>query len=205
MADDGRLGLVASDPLRSISQGVRVEIHQGDPRLAWRKLAPVKKVAGAYAHIQMIRRDVLVIVLDQTWSRTPPDKAVREGAETAQQVACPVIHRLGMGFSINTDSAAGIFTGQPAANLAGSFDNEADANIFKATFGSSFGSLRFGNVAQTGLSEDFVFDDLTVVGSVASGGDLGNVNVDYVPEPTSVLLLCVGLAIGLVHFRRVNR
>ncbi len=58
--------------------------------------------------------------------------------------------------SINIDSAAAIFTGAPAQNLGGSFDNDADANIFKATFGSSFGSLSFGNVAQAGLSEAFV-------------------------------------------------
>ena len=42
--------------------------------------------------------------------------------------------------SINIDSASGIFTGDPAQNLGGSFDNDADNNIFKATFGSSFGS-----------------------------------------------------------------
>ena len=36
--------------------------------------------------------------------------------------------------SINIDSAGGIFTGEAAANLGGSFDNDADNNIFKATF-----------------------------------------------------------------------
>ncbi len=55
--------------------------------------------------------------------------------------------------SINIESAAGVLTGDPAQNLGGSFDNDADNNIFKATFGSSFGSLSFGNVAQTGLTE----------------------------------------------------
>ena len=104
--------------------------------------------------------------------------------------------------SVNIDSASGIFTGDAAANLGGSFDNDSDNNIFKATFGSSFGSFSFGNVAQAGLSEDFVAGDLTVVGSLAGGGDLGNVDLVYVPEPTSALLLSVGLAIGLVHFRR---
>ena len=104
--------------------------------------------------------------------------------------------------SINVDSAAGIFTGLSAQNLGGSFDNDADANIFKATFGSSFGSLSFGNVAQAGLSEEFLLGDLSAVGSLAGGGDLGNVDLVYVPEPTSLLLLATGLVIGLLHFRR---
>jgi len=96
--------------------------------------------------------------------------------------------------SINIDSAAGVFTGEPAQNLGGSFDNDADNNIFKATFGSSFGSLSFGNVAQAGLSEEFVANDLTVVGSLAGGGDLGSVDLIYVPEPSTLALLALGLA-----------
>jgi hypothetical protein len=107
--------------------------------------------------------------------------------------------------SINIDSAAGIFTGGAATNLGGSFDNDADNNIFKATFGSSFGSLSFGNVAQAGLSEQFVLNDLTVIGSLAGGGDLGNVDLVYVPEPTSALLLSVAIAVGLLRCRRVNK
>ena len=35
--------------------------------------------------------------------------------------------------SINIDSAGSIFTGAAAENLGGSFDNDADNNIFKAT------------------------------------------------------------------------
>ena len=100
--------------------------------------------------------------------------------------------------SINIDSAAGIFTGDAAANLGGSFDNDADNNIFKATFGSSFGTLSFGNVAQPGLSEEFVAGDLTVVGSLAGGGDLGAVDLIYVPEPSSLvlgLLATLGIAV----------
>ena len=91
--------------------------------------------------------------------------------------------------SINVDSTNGIFTGQAARNLSGSFDNDADGNIFKATFGGSFGSLSFGNVAQTGLSEDFVIADLRVVGSLAGGGDLGDVDLVYVPEPSTLGLM----------------
>ena len=52
--------------------------------------------------------------------------------------------------SVNIDSAAAIFTGDPPMNVGGS-DCCSDDNIFKATFGSSFGSLGFGNVAQAGV------------------------------------------------------
>ena len=104
--------------------------------------------------------------------------------------------------SINIDSVSAIFIGDAAQNLGGSFDNDTDNNIFKATFGSSFGSLSFGNVAQPGLSEDFVLNDLTVVGSLAGGGDLGPVDLIYVPEPTSLVLLLLG-AFALLVRRRV--
>ena len=106
--------------------------------------------------------------------------------------------------SINIDSTAGIFTGNPAEGLGGSFDNDADNNIFKATFGSSFGSLSFGNVAQVGLSEDFVANDLTVVGSLAGGGDLGAVDLVYIPEPSALLLLGLG-AVGMLLARMRKR
>ncbi len=106
--------------------------------------------------------------------------------------------------SINIDSAGRIFTGAPAQNLGGSFDNDADNNIFKATFGSSFGSLSFGNVAQAGLSQQFVLNDLTVVGSLAGGGALGNVDLIYVPEPSALALLGLG-AVALVGYVRCRR
>ena len=105
--------------------------------------------------------------------------------------------------SINIDSASGVFTGEAAANLGGSFDNDADGNIFKATFGGSFGSVSFGNVAQTGLTKEFVLSDLTAVGSLNGGGDLGDVDLIYVPEPsTLVLLLLSVLAVSGVRRRQ---
>jgi hypothetical protein len=106
--------------------------------------------------------------------------------------------------SVNIDSAASIFTGAPAMNLGGSFDNDKDNNIFKATFGSSFGSLSFGNVAQTGLSQPFVLNDLTVVGSLAGGGALGNIDLIYIPEPSTLMLVCLGL-LGLGAYGRRRR
>jgi hypothetical protein len=104
--------------------------------------------------------------------------------------------------SINIDSAAAKFTGEPAQNLGGSFDNDADNNIFKATFGTSFGSLSFGNVAQPGLSEAFVVNDLTVVGSLAGGGDLGQVDLVYVPEPAAMVVAILGV-LGVIASRLV--
>ncbi len=103
--------------------------------------------------------------------------------------------------SVNIDSAGGVFTGAPAQNLGGSFDNDSDTNIFKATFGSSFGSLSFGNVAQAGLSQQFVVNDLTVVGSLAGGGALGNVDLIYIPEPRAAVLLVLGV-MGFLAIRR---
>lgn len=104
--------------------------------------------------------------------------------------------------SVNIDSVQGIFTGNRAANLGGSFDHDADDNIFKATFGSSFGSLSFGNVAQPGLDEQSVRNDLSVVGSLAGGGSLGEVDLIYVaaPEPGAGLLASIGL-LCLAGFR----
>ena len=35
--------------------------------------------------------------------------------------------------------------------------------------------------------------DLTVVGSLAGGGDLGQVDLIYVPEPSTILLAILGV------------
>ena len=105
--------------------------------------------------------------------------------------------------SVNIDSASGIFVNHEAAqNLDGSFDTHSENNIFKATFGSSFGSLSFGMVSQAGLAEDFVAGDLTVIGSLEGGGGLGDVDLVYIPEPSTVALLVLGLASTLAMRRR---
>ena len=85
--------------------------------------------------------------------------------------------------SINIDSSAGVFVNhENAQNLDGSFDNHSDGNIFKATFGSSFGSLSFGQIAEAGLSNRFCQNDLSVIGSWAGGGALTKVDGCYMPE-----------------------
>jgi hypothetical protein len=115
---------------------------------------------------------------------------IYDAATGEVSVDAPADHQL---TSINIDSAGGIFTGAAAQNLGGSFDNDTDGNIFKATFGGSFGSLSFGNVAATGLSEQFLLNDLTVVGSLSGGGDLGTVDLIYVPEPANGAMALLAL------------
>jgi hypothetical protein len=70
-------------------------------------------------------------------------------------------------------------TQDAAQNLGGAFDNHTDANIFKATFGSSFASLSFGNVAQRGLTEDFILADLKVFATTLPAGPLEGVDLIY--------------------------
>ena len=57
---------------------------------------------------------------------------------------------------------------------------------------------------ESGLSEEFVLGDLTVIGSLTGGGDLGEVDLIYVPEPASALLLAVAFLIGLFRIRQVH-
>ena len=93
--------------------------------------------------------------------------------------------------SISLESASGVFTGSESQGLGGTFDNDSDHNIFKATFGGSFGILSLGNVMQPGLSSEFLLNDLTIVGSLAGGGSMGEVDLVLIPEPASALLLWI--------------
>ena len=62
--------------------------------------------------------------------------------------------------SINVTSAGGRFIGNRPTALDGAFDNFAVDNVFKATFGGSFGSISFGNVLPIGIAESDVVADL---------------------------------------------
>ena len=106
--------------------------------------------------------------------------------------------------SINVTSTAGRFLGDKPAALDGAFDNFAADNVFKATFGGSFGSISFGNVLPIGIAESDLVADLSAVGSLAGGGDLGNVDLVYVPEPAALGLLAFGLLVVLPRFRHTH-
>ena len=111
--------------------------------------------------------------------------------------------------SINVTSASGMFVGGKPAVLDGAFDNFAEDNVFKATednvfkatFGGSFGSISFGNVLPADIAADDLAADLSAVGSLVGGGDLREVDLIYVPEPTTAVLILVG-ALGLIVVRR---
>ena len=49
-------------------------------------------------------------------------------------------------------------------------------------------------------SVGFLLNDIAVVGSLAGGGDLGDVDLVYVPEPSAFLLLLVAI-VSLTAFR----
>jgi hypothetical protein len=107
--------------------------------------------------------------------------------------------------SISIDSLSGIFTGNAAHHLDGGFDNNDDQNIFKAAFGSSFGSISFGDVAAPGLGEQLLLSDLAVMGWFEGGGTIDGVPLLYIPipEPSTTMLLALGATMAaLSRYRR---
>lgn len=81
--------------------------------------------------------------------------------------------------AVNISSASGIFIEGHAENVDGSLDVDSDTNIFKATFGQTFGSLSFGSVAERGLSEEFILEDVTVRFLFSDGRSSGGADLIY--------------------------
>ena len=106
--------------------------------------------------------------------------------------------------SINIASEAGLFVGDKPSVLDGAFDNFDPHNIFKATFGGSFGDISFGNVLPAGLTFDDIVADLTVVGSLDGGGDLGPVDC-CLPEPSTLMLAVTAAFLIVLPAIRVSR
>ena len=108
--------------------------------------------------------------------------------------------------SISLESASGIFTGSAAANLGGPFDVDTDVKVFKAVFGDQFSEVDFGAVAGAGLAKEVLLDDLTASGSLAGGGGTfgPDVQLNYIPEPSTMVLLSLGF-VGLVVCARRKR
>jgi hypothetical protein len=93
----------------------------------------------------------------------------------------------------------------PAGTLAPPFDVGTSAKIFKLSTGG-FPSLDLGRALPSGLSLDALVADLDVNGSLLPAGPLtsaegGGPYIYYVPEPSSLLLVCCGL-LGLAGLRR---
>ncbi len=108
--------------------------------------------------------------------------------------------------SISIYSANGIFSSDLPRCFA-KLCQDLDANtLFRATFGESFGDFSWGNVAQPRLEEQFLLDDLHVVGSLAGGAGLGDVDLIYipVPEPPPLLLVFLG-SMGLFCWRALTQ
>jgi hypothetical protein len=124
-------------------------------------------------------------------------------ANNGELRAIPAVGKMFTSVNIQIDNSAFTFTGPRPPSLTGDFDNYSADNIFKATFGSSFGDTNFGSVLATGLAKDSLMANLTVDGSYAGGGALGDVFLNFlpIPEPSTFILILLGL-VGLLAARR---
>jgi hypothetical protein len=114
----------------------------------------------------------------------------------------------GRGFSSELiESAAGILTGTQPPILTGSYNIFTAYEIFHGFDEPclNFGLQGFGPAAEPGLSASFVRSDLTALGSLCGGGDLGEIDVIYVPEPSTVALLSLGVALAVGLSRPCRR
>jgi hypothetical protein len=108
--------------------------------------------------------------------------------------------------SIDITANAAIFEGTcfPPSSLCLEIDGPI---LTRNSFSDGFGSFSFGAVARTGLEEEFLLNDVTIIGSFAEGGEIGDVDLIFVPEPVTAvpaLLGVLSVVLYLAHIRRTR-
>lgn len=79
-------------------------------------------------------------------------------------------------------------------------DTDQEGSLFKATFGSTIGAIGIGDLA---VREDAEPEGRNVVGSLAGGHGVGEVELVYVPEPSTLALVWLAaIGWGLLARRR---
>jgi len=104
--------------------------------------------------------------------------------------------------ALEIQSAAGYFTGTKPPQANGLFDVFNKNKFFVLKPGdAAIGDSDFGPAMAKGLTSAQLTADLTVSGALLPSGGLGTVDLVYVPEPSSVALLGLGM-LGLIRARR---
>lgn len=99
-------------------------------------------------------------------------------------------------------SQDGVFSGPTCFLQPGLFDIYTPGKLFKLD-PAGFTEISCEAAVQPGLTLDHLVNDLTVSGSLTGGGSLTDA-VFLVPEPTSFVLLCLGLFCFQRRFRGVQ-
>ena len=90
--------------------------------------------------------------------------------------------------AILIESDSGIFISNTAENLGGEDDVYNANSVFKFS-ADAFESFSFGNIAEPGLSKEFLLNDLTSLAFKHPGQSVaGPISLAYVPEPSSQVL-----------------
>lgn len=97
--------------------------------------------------------------------------------------------------SVNIHSTMGVFAGPPSDALSGSFDEQTQHTIFKATFGFAFGAVDFGPIAQPGLTAELLRNDFEIVTATRPQDAAMAWDLIFVPEPSGLTLVLAGAAL----------
>lgn len=102
--------------------------------------------------------------------------------------------------TLQVNSAGKYFTATRPTQADGSFDVYKPEKFFLLK-PDGIGDSDFGNALPAGLDGNMLSNDLSVTGSLKPSGKLEGVNLNIVPEPSSIGLLSLGL-LGLCGIRR---